>query len=41
METFITLRRMLSVDAESIFNTLNGVITRQFIRLAECNCSMF
>jgi len=30
IETFITLIRMLSVDAESIFNALNDVITCQF-----------
>lgn len=30
IETFITLRRMLSVDVESIFNVLNDVITCQF-----------
>lgn len=30
IETFITLRRLLSVDAESIFNVLDDVITCQF-----------
>lgn len=31
IETFITLRRMLCVDAESIFNALDDVITCQFM----------
>jgi hypothetical protein len=31
IEKFINLRRMLSVDSESIFNALNDVITCQFM----------
>ncbi|KAL4153862.1 hypothetical protein QTP88_001695 [Uroleucon formosanum] len=31
IETFITLRRMLCVDAESIFNALDDIITCQFM----------